>query len=157
MERDEMKCTCGDGWGGCVPIVDGDRGQCDAFHLAVNIVFRHLDPIVNAQQMVQPHMKEGHDAFEGILEYPAQRGADNAYGQEVTGVFLDVEDDKETNNPHGYVKENGDLAGCDAVLISAQAENICHFVTNRDGKIHEQCQRCNLEPGVSYGFRKAPR
>ena len=42
-----------DGRGGRVPIVNGHRGQRDTLHLAVNIEFGHLNPIIDIQQMVE--------------------------------------------------------------------------------------------------------
>ena len=49
--------------------------------------------------MVQSHVKERYHAFQGVLEDPAEHGAHNAYSQEITGVFLDIEDEKESDNP----------------------------------------------------------
>ena len=41
------------GRGGRVPIVEGHRGQRDAFHLAVDIEFGDLNPIIDIEQVVK--------------------------------------------------------------------------------------------------------
>ena len=70
-----MEHAGGDGRCGRVPVVNGNGRQRDALHLAIDVVFRHLNPVVDAQQMVEPHVKERHHTFQGVLENPAQHGA----------------------------------------------------------------------------------
>lgn len=77
---------------GCVPIVDGHRGQRDALHLAVDIEFGHLNPIVDMQQMIETQMDKRHHAFYRVLENPGHQCAKNAKDNEIAGFLLDLDD-----------------------------------------------------------------
>ena len=140
-----------DGRSGRVPIVNGHRGQRNAFHLAVDIKLRHLNPIVDIQQMVESQMDKSHNTFNGVLENPGHQSADDTKDDEVAGFLLDFDDAEYSYQPYPDENQNQYLAPSNARFILAQAIDVRHGIAHTDNQEHQERQKQQPIPGTSEG------